>query len=278
VLSYVEKNKISLDDPIHKYIDSTLFKNIAWFDSVRIKNLLDHTSGIPDYTKSPSWITSVMQANPPNDFKEKISLVNVPDSTHHFGQFAYSNTNYVILEEIITLISQRNARDVFNDYYAGLNLPTITFKKPNQICQTYFSMQKDQTSDISGWDENYGFEGGAYASADDLSKLLRMTFIDKSILDSTRLSLLTRWGNTGKNKIDYGFGQMTKYGLGVMRIEFDGRIFIGHSGSSLKYQSFAFIEPSTGSEIVMLTNCSGKFYNRTFFIGILGEIAKEFQE
>lgn len=277
ILKYIEENKLELNDPAHKYLDSSAFKNISWFKSITINHLLNHTSGIPDYTKNDSWIHSVMEAKPPANYAEKIALIGLPDSSFQFGKFSYSNSNYVILEKVIEIVNNKNAQQVFNDFYAGLNLPNISFTQSIESNQAFFAQEVNQTSDVSAWIENYGYEGGAYATANDLSDFLRKVFIEKSVLNATSLELLSTWTDMGKYKINYGFSQITNYGLGLMQFEFADRAFIGHPGSSLKYQSFVFIEPATGAEIVLLTNCSGKYYNHAFLIDILGEIVKDLE-
>ncbi len=275
ILKQIEEHKIGLNDLILNYIDSADFPNIRWFNSITIKHLLSHTSGIPDYTKNPLWMTFVTSGNAPKSFSEKIDLINIPDSSNHFEQFAYSNSNYVLLEKIIEKLNNKNAKQLFNDFYAGLSLPNISFTKPIKNNQAFFAMAENQTSNITAFEEEYGYEGGAYASVKDLSLILQKVFVDKNILNQTSLNLMNTWINMDRYAINYGFAKTTSYGLGLMNFEFNGRTFIGHPGSSLKYQSFAFIEPATGAEIVLMTNCSGKYYNHAFLIDILGEIVKE---
>jgi len=48
ILQLVEKKSISLDDPISKY-----FKNYPKGDSISIHMLLNHSSGIKNYTSLP---------------------------------------------------------------------------------------------------------------------------------------------------------------------------------------------------------------------------------
>jgi D-alanyl-D-alanine carboxypeptidase len=275
ILKQVEENKIGLNDLILNYIDSADFPNIRWFNSITIKHLLSHTSGIPDYTNNPSWMTATMAGNAPKSYSEKITLISIPDSSYHFEQFAYSNSNYVLLEKIIEKKNNKNAKQLFNDFYTGLNLPTISFTKPIGSNQAFFAMVENQTSSIIAFEEEYGYEGGAYASVKDLSLILQKVFVDKNVLTQKSLDLISTWTDMDRYKINYGFAKTTSYGLGLMKFEFNGRTFIGHPGSSLKYQSVAFIEPATGAEIVLLTNCSGKYYNHAFLIDIIGEIVKE---
>jgi D-alanyl-D-alanine carboxypeptidase len=274
ILKLVEENKISLNDPINKFIDHADFPIISWFDSITVRHLLNHTSGIPEYTKNSAWINAVMSATPPSNYLEKVVLIPY-DTAFKFQHYGYSNSNFVVLERIVEVVNNKNARHIFNDFYTGLGLLDISFKKEDKNSQSFFAQQENDINNVSAWEENYGFEGGAFATTADLAKILRMVFIEKSVLNEKSLNDLSSWTDLGKYKIDYGFAQTTEYGLGLMKFEFNGRLFVGHAGSSLKYQSFAFIEPATGAEIVLQTNCSGKHYNEAFFKKILGEIVKE---
>lgn len=83
-----------------------------------------------------------------------------------------------------------------------------------------------------------------------------------------------KWVDVNKYVINYGFAKMSAYGLGLMRYEFNGRTWIGHAGSSLKYQCFAFVEVATGATVILQTNGSGSYYNNAFFIRLMEEITK----
>ncbi|MEO6229372.1 MAG: serine hydrolase domain-containing protein [Ferruginibacter sp.] len=58
-LKYVESGKINLEDPITDYIAKDSLPAIPWVNSIKVKHLLNHTSGIPDYTQNPSWINLI---------------------------------------------------------------------------------------------------------------------------------------------------------------------------------------------------------------------------
>lgn len=274
VMKQVEEGKITLNDLITKFISDTDFQNISWFKSITIKQLLNHTSGIPDYTKNPKWIELVMSGNLSNNYSSKISLISAPDAAYQHGKYAYSNSNYVILERIVEIVRRKNAQQVFNEFFLNHGISNLSFAKTTESNQAFFSQQENQINNVTDWQENYGFEGGAYSNANDLSLILRKVFIDKRVLNQNSLDSITTWTDINKYTVNYGFAQMTSYGLGLMKFEFNGRVFLGHAGSSLKYQCFAFIEPATGAEIILQTNCSGKYYNKAFFMSLLGEIIK----
>jgi CubicO group peptidase (beta-lactamase class C family) len=57
-----------------------------------------------------------------------------------------------------------------------------------------------------------------------------------------------------------------------MQLTFADDFFIGHSGGTLKYQSFLFYNPKTQTVIIALTNSSGKHYNNAFVQKVLSAI------
>ena len=101
-MQLVEQNKISLDEPISKFfpqIDSSK-------KAITIKQLLQQTSGIGDYTESNLTCPALLQH--PIDPINFIYCVNDLKLEFTPGtQFSYSNTNYfllgLILEKVIGL-------------------------------------------------------------------------------------------------------------------------------------------------------------------------------
>ena len=275
ILKYIEDGKIDLEASITKYIDKTMLSQIPWVDSIKVRNLLSNTSGIPDYIQNPDWIKMAMAALPPKNTTEKVKLIAAPDSTFKLGRFSYSSSNFVILEMILESITHHKATDIFNAFYAQLGLTHTSFNKPTTGNQAFFAQTVDGVSNVSAWEEDYGFEGGAYSTTEDLSKLMQLIFIDKTVINSKSLANMQTWTDTDKFKLNYGNGKITHYGLGLMKYELGGRTFIGHPGSTLKYQSFAFIEPATGIQVILLTNCSGKHYNHAVLIEIIDQIISQ---
>jgi D-alanyl-D-alanine carboxypeptidase len=102
VLKLVQMNKLSLDDPISRFFPQ--YPNGA---RITIHQLLSHTSGIPN------WWDGELPADTPSDFPmcpqphlylEKMKNASLFDP----GAFyRYSNTGYVLLGEIIEIVSGR---------------------------------------------------------------------------------------------------------------------------------------------------------------------------
>ena len=95
VFQLIEKNKLSLEDKISKYLDN-LPKE--WQD-VRIKNLMTHSSGLPDIVKFEDIPYSL-------DENEKWKRLYQKPTEFEVGkQYSYNQTNYALLSKIIEKIT-----------------------------------------------------------------------------------------------------------------------------------------------------------------------------
>lgn len=93
VMKLVQDGIISLDDPLSKYMD-----DFQGSERITIKNLLNHTSGIYNYTENIGFQLNTILRRKHWDVEEILrigkeeGLYFEPGSDHY-----YSNTNYVIL-------------------------------------------------------------------------------------------------------------------------------------------------------------------------------------
>lgn len=95
VFQLIEKNQLSLEDEISKYLEN-LPKE---WKNVKIKNLLTHSSGLPDIVKFEDIPYSL------NDDEKWKLLYQKPFEFKTGNQFGYNQTNYVLLSKIIENIS-----------------------------------------------------------------------------------------------------------------------------------------------------------------------------
>ncbi|MPT30162.1 MAG: class A beta-lactamase-related serine hydrolase [Chryseobacterium sp.] len=102
VFQLIEKGQLSLEDKISKYVDN-LPKQ--WQD-VKIKNLLSHSSGIPDFARYEDIPDDASNAQ----VFERLSKEKMEFETGN--QFSYNQTNYMLLAMIIEKIT----RQKFEDY------------------------------------------------------------------------------------------------------------------------------------------------------------------
>ena len=108
ILRLVENGKVSLDDPIARYLSPAtvaLLRGGGYdTDAIRVRNLLQHTSGLYDYAEDPAFQTFVV-SHPHHRWTraEQIRFAMThgrplfPPGT----DFHYSDTGYILLGEIL---------------------------------------------------------------------------------------------------------------------------------------------------------------------------------
>ncbi|NIF06654.1 serine hydrolase [Chryseobacterium sp. Tr-659] len=117
VFQLIEKNKLNLNDPVSKYIDH--FPG-EW-EKVTIKNLLTHSSGIPDVVR--------FEDIPPtlSDDEKLQKLSQKPMQFETGNQFRYNQTNYWLLTIIIEKITGKSFDDYIVDHQFPLAKTGVVF-------------------------------------------------------------------------------------------------------------------------------------------------------
>ncbi|MGQ0642535.1 MAG: serine hydrolase domain-containing protein [Gemmatimonadaceae bacterium] len=116
VMLLVEDGLVTLEDPISKFFPDAP----ATWQAIRVRHLLTHTSGIPDYT------TDAMDYR--RDYSEAELAKMAYGLTLEFepgSRWNYSNTGYVLLGTIIRKVSGRFYGDILKDrVFAPLGMKT----------------------------------------------------------------------------------------------------------------------------------------------------------
>jgi CubicO group peptidase (beta-lactamase class C family) len=95
ILILQEQGKLSVDDPVSKFLPDCP----STWSKIKIRHLLNHTSGIPDYTKFPDYISTTALPCPPDKMMKL--LRDKPLEFEPGGRFAYSNSSYILLGCIV---------------------------------------------------------------------------------------------------------------------------------------------------------------------------------
>jgi CubicO group peptidase (beta-lactamase class C family) len=120
VLQQVERGRIRLDDPIGRHLDSL---PPAWRD-VTIRQLLSHTSGLPDVVENPMSGT-LLARNVPD------ALALLSDKPMMFApaaSWSYNQTNYMLLGLLLEKLSGTPFATLCRDaLFAPLGIRTASF-------------------------------------------------------------------------------------------------------------------------------------------------------
>lgn len=126
ILKLEEAGQLSIEDPIALYLRPTLVNDsIASSDTVRIRHLLNHTSGIANSADNQSCQQNVLM-NPLGSHSLEEAIYCGASQGELFAPefaWAYSNTNYSILAMIIQNITGQSYRDYLTQHIISpLNL------------------------------------------------------------------------------------------------------------------------------------------------------------
>ena len=123
----VEDGKISLDDPVSKYLDGTPSR----WKRITIRHLLTHTSGIPDFNNE-----NIPVDDGPGDFDQR-EFKALSRRWLHFApgeEWRYSNSNYHLLGMIIDKITGKPYGDFLRErIFEPLGMTRTTVSPENGI-------------------------------------------------------------------------------------------------------------------------------------------------
>ncbi len=262
--------KLSIDDPVNKYFDS-LPEN---WNTITIKHLLTHTSGIRDYCQDHPDYPLLSGATGEGLEERKIEISELqfiklattdPLNFTPGERFAYSNSNYFLLGFIIQKVSGQSLSEFMNEWLftpAGMtetmreNVPAIV---PDRA--TGYNLNDSNILINGAYISNfYSSQGdmGIITTAKDLTKWI-IALEDGKILDKENLNQM--WTpcklKSGFEPMDafgsYSYGY--SYGLGWELNCHNGYIENGHGGDFMNGFSAKFVHfPEKKLTVVVLTN------------------------
>ena len=194
----------------------------AYGKPITVRNLLNHTSGLPDYE-------DILTAQYPNTPDDKIPQIHNPEvlklleqqTTPRFpvgSKWEYSNSGYVVLAQIVEKVSGESFGQFLEErIFAPLKMTTtLAYEKgKNEVphrayghtCEKGGCRETDQSSTSATLGD-----GGIYTSIDDLAKWDR-ALRDHTLLSATEMQpALTAVKPTGgpatspDGPVSYGFG------------------------------------------------------------------------
>lgn len=145
ILMLIEQRKISLDDDIRKFLPE-LYPGVK--HKILIRHLLNHSSGIRDIYDLWSiqgivwWKTTLNNKDVLQLLKHQKELNFRPGTT-----YLYSNSNYILLAQIIEQVTGQPFVKYTNNLFLKLNMPNTAFvdnhnKIEPPVAKPYFNFNK----------------------------------------------------------------------------------------------------------------------------------------
>lgn len=132
-VSVAQERDIDLDAPVSTWLgQNSWFRRLANHQSLTVRQLLNHTSGLPNHVYLPAFTETVSQrwAEPGNPFPPKTLISFVLDTEPLLPageQWAYTDTGYILIGLIIEAITGRTYYEEVHDrFLEPLGLTTTT--------------------------------------------------------------------------------------------------------------------------------------------------------
>ena len=165
VAKLVRNGKLSLDQTLANYLPE-LANRIENADEITLKMLVQHRSGIPNFTDTYNY-----WSNPEIDNDKKLALIlDKPANFEPGKDYEYSNTNYLLLVEIMnSVLGYDHFKFIQKEILDPLNLDH-TFSSVDQV-----DLKDVMSGYYVGYDEDlkYNDYGSMLATAEDLGKFIR---------------------------------------------------------------------------------------------------------
>lgn len=246
-----EQGKLSIDDDIRKHIPE--LPNYG--DTITIRHLLHHTSGLREY-EALIFFGGRGNENAHSE-KEVLNLISRQKNINFKPgtEYQYSNTGYLLLGVIVKRVTGKSLR-VFSDenLFKPLGMKSTMFRDDRtEIVKNratgYISGPGGRLRLRTSLDDLVG-DGGLLTSVEDLS-LWVQNYFDPKVGSKETIRMLTTAGtlNSGE-KINYGFGQFHTIYRGLPVIKHSGNVS-GFRAQIARYhdQNFAVIALSNNSAI-----------------------------
>ena len=252
IFQAIEENKLNLKENINRF-----FPKIANSKEITIGNLLNHRSGIHNYTNDTSYFNYYTASK---SQKEMLEIIQAGGSDFKPNSKAeYSNSNYILLSFILEKIYKKSYEELLElKIIQPLGLKNTYFGKKLELakneCASYrfsgkWELEKETHSSVS-----LG-AGGIVSTTEDLLFFITKLFEGK-IINTASLEQMM--------KLEDG------YGMGIFPVPFYDKKGFGHTGGIDGFSSFLYTFPEEKISIALTSNGS-RFNNNDIAIAALSD-------
>jgi CubicO group peptidase (beta-lactamase class C family) len=226
VMMLVEEGKVNLDDKLSKYFAGT---PAAWND-ITVRNLLTHTSGIPEYTESKNALAKELFSMRADYTEDDLyqRMIKMPLDFAPGTKWQYSNSGYLLLGILLHKVTGEFYGDFLQQRIfrpLGMTATRIISEEdivPNRAAGYRLAKGQIKNQEWVSPSLNTTADGALYTNVLDLGKwdaaLYTETLVKKSSLAQMWTPVTLKDGRTHP----YGFGWFLNAVNGHRLIEHDG--------------------------------------------------------
>ncbi|WP_102937384.1 serine hydrolase domain-containing protein [Streptomyces malaysiensis] len=250
------EGKLSLDDSVAKWLPDAVNANGYDGSKITIRELLNHTSSLPDYAADAQLSGAYYNNTDPDKAWAPQQLVNIALRQHApqsapGEKFGYANTNYVLAGMVIKAVTGNEPGDeIQKRIIEPLNLNDTKFATDSSISGNYlhgysysflFGMRDVTTSNV----QIFSTAGAIVSTLDDMATFQRALMTGKLLAPEQLKELKTTVPESSDGSTDITAG------LGIGRVKLScGKVAWGHTGAVLGYYSEWLISEDGKTEVI----------------------------
>lgn len=249
VLQLVAEHRLRLSDSVAQWLPGLVPNGRA----ITVRELLQHTSGIYNYTNDPGFLRA-FQADPTRVWQPR-ALVRIavahPSWFPPGTAWRYSNTDYLLLGLIIQAATRQPLdRELRDRIFAPLGmrhttLPLTQVVPPNPYAHGYLLGQPGGPLDVTRVSPSWAWAAGAVVStAPDLARFYTALLTGRLLPPPLLHQMLTTV------PAEPGI----RYGLGIFSLQTPCGTAWGHDGAFPGYTSYAFTTLGGSRQVIVLIN------------------------
>ncbi len=255
-----EKNKLSLDDKVTKWLPWLDFKDQSLKNQLMLSDILSHRTGMETFAGDLLWSESNLDNK---TLLHKWSRIKPAFAIR--SRFGYSNFGYMAAGEVIQAVTKKNWQEYIQQ---ELLTPLQMFHSFTQIdrVKTYpdiavgYTLENDSIKKIPDGTGVLQAFGGMYSNSNDIAKWLIMHANDGNIHGRQLFSENTVWTVrnpytiVGKGFLPNGKRLIVNYGLGWELLNYNNQEVVCHGGAYSGFLSMMGFIPEQKAGFVILTN------------------------
>ena len=255
VMQLVQEGKVGLDEPIETYLPGLIKGEGIDGSKITVRQLLQHTSGLPEYTDTTPGSGDIFQIKdhyiPPRDLLD--TALGKPAAFEPGTQWAYTNTNYLVLGMLVERVSQRPVGEQIDERIVkklGLSHTYFPAQGEEKIRGThpqgYHLSAGGKLEDITEMDSAWAWAAGAMVSTPSELNTFFQAVFDGRLLSQSSIEEM-------KKGVDMGSGGRV-YGLGLVGTPLScGGTSWGHGGTIPGYQTNDAVGPDGTAVTIAVT-------------------------
>ncbi len=247
ILDLSLNEKLSLEDDIRTYL-TNVYPKVK--EKIKIRHLLNHTSGIRDYVELLDLDGAVWWQRFALDNDDVLELIEnqeelgfVPGST-----YSYSNTNYNLLTKIIEKVTDKTFNEYSKRFFENLGMTETSF------VESYMKVIPNRANPYSDWGR------GEWWQVPTVTKTNGEGFLFTTLKDQLNYEIAVQNANHNNNILliesqkSIPNSTFKNYGFGLELEGKFGRKAVHHSGGTYGFHSQVYRFPEEKLSVFIMSN------------------------